>query len=35
MKLSEVDTTITYHIMNKTMHASVYMTCYQLLVNGN
>jgi hypothetical protein len=35
MKLSEVDTTIAYHTMNKTMHASVYMTNYKLIVDWN
>jgi hypothetical protein len=35
MKLSEEDTTISYHIMNKTMQASIYMTCYKLLVDWN
>jgi hypothetical protein len=35
MKLSEEYTTISYHIMNKTMQASIYMTCYELLVNWN
>jgi hypothetical protein len=34
MKLLEEDTTMSYHVMNKTMQASIHMTCYELLVIG-
>jgi len=35
MKHSEEDTTMSYHFMNRTMQANIYMTCYLLLVNWN